>query len=58
MAKHPTKHPRDFLSVESLREEVKEEISSKDSADTILTELGNLNLKQVSNVLPDVVFLC
>ena len=58
MVKHPTKRPRDFLSVESLREEVKEEISSKDSADTILTELGRLNLKQVSNVLPDVVFLC
>ena len=56
MAKRPTKRPRDFFSVESLREEVNEEISSEDSADTILTELGRINLKRVGNVLPDVFF--
>ena len=56
MAKRPTKRSRDFFSVESLREEVNEEISSEDSARTILTELGRLNLKRVDNVSPDVVF--
>ena len=56
MAKRPTKRSRDFFSVESLREEVNEEISSEDSAHTILTELGRLNLKRVDNVSPDVAF--
>ena len=39
MAKRPTNRRRDFFSVESLREQVKEEISSEDIADTILAEL-------------------
>lgn len=52
----PGKRRRDFFSVESLREEVNEEISSEDIADTILTELRRINLKRVGNVSPDVVF--
>ena len=56
MVKRPTKRRRDFFSVESLREEVNEEISSKDIANTILTELRRINLKRVGNVSPDVVF--
>ena len=56
MAKRPGKRRRDFFSVESLREEVNEEISSEDIADTILTELRRINLKRVGNVSPDVVF--
>ena len=55
MATRPTKSRRDFFSLESLREEVNEEISSEDITDTILTELGRLNLKRVGIVSPDVV---
>ena len=56
MEKRPAKRRRDFFSVESLREEVNEEISSEDIADTILTELRRINLKRVGNVSPDVFF--
>ena len=56
MGKRPAKRRRDSFSVESLREEVNEEISSEDNADTILTELRRINLKRVGNVSPDVVF--
>ena len=49
-------HLRDFFSMESLREEVNEEISSEDIADTILTELRRINPKRVGNVSPDVFF--
>ena len=58
MEKRPAKRCRDFFSVESLREEVNEEISSEDIADTILTELRRINLKRVGNVSSDVVFFC
>ena len=50
------KRCRDFFSVESLREDVNEELSSEDNADTILTGLRRFNLKRVGNVSPDVVF--
>lgn len=56
MAKRPGKHLRDFFSVESLCEEVNEEISSEDIADTILTELRRINPKRVGNVSADVFF--
>lgn len=56
MAKRSAKRRRDFFSVESLREEVNEELSSEDNADTILTGLRRFNLKRVGNVSPDVVF--
>ena len=57
MAKRPGKRRRDFFSVERLREEVNEEISSEDIAGTIVTELRRINLKRVGNVSPDVFFL-
>lgn len=57
LAKRPGKHLWDFFSVESLREEVNEEISSEDIADTILTELRRINPKRVGNVSPDVFFM-
>ena len=56
MAKRPVKRRRDFFSVERLPEEVNKEISSKDFADTILTELRRINLKRVGKVSQDVVF--
>ena len=56
MAKRSAKRRRDFFSVESLREEVNEELSSEDNADTILTGLWHFNLKRVGNVSPDVFF--
>ena len=56
MAKRSAKRCRDFFSVETLREEVNEELSSENNADTILTGLRRFNLKRVGNVSPDVVF--
>ena len=50
------KRRRDFFSVESLREEVNEELSSEDNADTILTGLRRFNLKRVGKVSPAVLF--